>query len=425
MACGNRNFFEERILSMDGAFQAYQVAEDVYWVGAMDWNVRNFHGYLTGRGTTYNAFLILGESVTLIDTVKAPFYDEMMSRIGSVVDPAKIETIVSNHSEMDHSGSLPRTIAAVAPKKVYASKMGQKALVNHFHIDPAGITVVGDGDAIDVGGMKLSFVETRMCHWPDSMVSYLHERELLFSQDAFGMHLAGYERFADEVPREVLQYESAKYYANILLHLSPFIEKTLAKFNGLNLPLAMIAPDHGPIWRRGQDIRRILDDYARWAKQQPTNKAVVVYDTMWGSTAEMARAVGEGLWAGGLHVRLMNLQSAHRSDVVTELLEAGALLVGSPTMNNQIFPSLADTMTYLKGLKPRNLVAAAFGSYGWSGEAPKHLTTMLEEMGLHIAADPLRIHYVPDAQALVQCRELGLAVAKAVDELLSRGEGSG
>ncbi|MBN1554498.1 MAG: FprA family A-type flavoprotein [Phycisphaerae bacterium] len=407
---------------MDAAFQAYRVAEDVYWVGAIDWNVRNFHGYQTGRGTTYNAFLLLSDTVTLIDTVKAPFYDEMMSRIASVIDPAKIEYIVSNHSEMDHSGSLPRTMTAVSPKKVFASKMGQRALANHFHINPESITVVGDGDEIDLGGMKLSFAETRMCHWPDSMVSYLHEREILFSQDAFGMHLAGYERFADEVSREVLDYESAKYYANILLHLSPFIEKTLAKLNDLNLPLSMVAPDHGPIWRTGEDIRRILGEYARWAKQTPTKKAVVVYDTMWGSTDVMARAICEGLSAGGMDVKLMHLQSAHRSDVVTELLQAGALLVGSPTMNNQIFPSVADTMTYLKGLQPRNLVAAAFGSYGWSGEAPKHLTTMLEEMGLNVLTEPLRITYVPDARALGECRQLGQTVAQAVEELLLRGD---
>jgi len=405
---------------MDGAFQAVKVADDVYWVGAIDWNVRNFHGYLTGRGTTYNAFLVLGEAVTLIDTVKAPFYDEMMSRIASVVDPAKIRYIVSNHSEMDHTGCLTRTIAAVSPQKVFASKMGQRALVSHFHIDPASITVVGDGESIDLGGLKLSFAETRMCHWPDSMVSYLHERQLLFSQDAFGMHLAGYERFADEYPRDVLDYESAKYYANILLPLSPFIEKTLAKLHDLSLPLAMVAPDHGPIWRRSEDIRRILGDYTRWAKQAPTTKAVVLYDTMWGSTAEMARVIGEGLAAGGLRVKLMNLSAAHRSDVVAELLEAGALLVGSPTMNNQMFPTVADTMTYLKGLQPRNLAAAAFGSYGWSGEAPKHLAAMLDDMGLSAAAEPLRIPYVPDETALIQCREFGLRVAEAVHALTQK-----
>lgn len=407
---------------MDGAFQAVPVAPDVYWVGAIDWTVRNFHGYLTSRGTTYNAFLVRGRSPTLIDTVKAPYYREMMSRIASVIDPAKIEYIVSNHSEMDHSGCLPQTIQAVQPRQVFASKMGQRALANHFHMAPDTIRVVEDGGTLDLGGLTLAFVETRMCHWPDSMVSYLRERELLFSQDAFGMHLAGYERFADEVPRDVLDYESAKYYANILLHLSPFVEKTLAKLQELRLPLSMVAPDHGPIWRRKEDIDRIVGDYARWARQLPTNKAVVVYDTMWGSTEAMARAVGEGLSAGGLRVKMMNLSAAHRSDVATEILEAGALVVGSPTMNNQIFPAVADTMTYLKGLRPRNLATATFGSYGWSGEAPRHLAALLEEMALPPVADPLRVVYVPEERALLQCRELGLLVAQKVSAMLGGTE---
>ena len=403
---------------MDGVFQAIQIADDVYWVGAIDWDMRNFHGYLTSRGTTYNAYLVLAEMPTLIDTVKAPFYDEMMSRITSVIDPGKIEYIISNHSEMDHSGCLPRAAEAIQPRKIFASKMGQRALKEHFHIDPEGITVVSDGDTIDLGNMTISFAETRMCHWPDSMVSYLHEHELLFSQDAFGMHLASTERFADELPREMLDYEAAKYYANILLHLSPFIEKTLAKLQELNLPLSLVAPDHGPIYRRQEDIERITVDYARWAKQTPTNKAVVIYDSMWGSTTLMARAICDGLVEGGLRVKLMNLTSAHRSDVITELLDAGAFIVGSPTMNNNIFPTLADTMVYCKGLKPCHLVAAAFGSYGWSGEATKHLTAMLQELELSVVCEPLQVKYVPDEKALKDCCRFGITIARATKKLV-------
>ncbi len=401
--------------TMPKAFEAIQVADNVYWVGAIDWDVRNFHGYLTGRGTTYNAYLILAEKITLIDTVKAPFFDEMMSRIASVIAPGKIDYIISNHSEMDHSGALPQTIEAIKPEKVFASKVGVKTLAAHFHMD-AEITPVANGETLDLGDMKLTFVETRMCHWPDSMVSYLHERELLFSQDGFGMHLASCERFADELAREVLDYESAKYYANILLPLATFITKTLKTITDLGIPLSMVAPDHGPIWRRTEDIERIIGDYARWAVQEPTNKAVVIYDTMWGSTAKMARAIGEALAAGGASVRLMSMNVCHRSDVVTELLDAGALVVGSPTMNNNVFPSVADVMTYIKGLRPCNLVAGAFGSYGWSGEAPKHLHAMLEEMGLTMVPEPLRVNYVPDAPALLQCRKLGETVAKRLRE---------
>ncbi len=398
-------------LKMSETFKAIKVTDNVYWVGAIDWDLRHFHGYLTSRGTTYNAFIILADKVTLIDTVKAPFFDEMMARITSVVAPEKIDYIVSNHAEMDHSGALPRTIDAIKPENVFASKFGQLALDAHFHMDRQ-ITAVADGESLDLGNMKLTFVETRMCHWPDSMVSYLHERELLFSQDAFGMHLASYERYADELDRDILDYESAKYYANILLPLGVFIIKTLKKLTDLGIPLSIVAPDHGPIWRTAEDIERILGNYAHWARQEPTNKAVVVYDSMWASTVKMAKAIGEGLADGGTKAKLMSMSASHRSDVVTELLDAGAFIVGSPTMNNNIFPSIADVMMYIKGLKPRNLLAAAFGSYGWSGEAPKHLHATLTDMGLNMVAEPLRVKYVPDEAALDQCRKLGEAVAK-------------
>jgi flavorubredoxin/Na+-transporting NADH:ubiquinone oxidoreductase subunit NqrF len=394
-------------------YQALRVTDNVYWVGAIDWDVRNFHGYLTGRGTTYNAYLILADKITLIDTVKAPFIEEMFSRIASIVDPAQINYIVSNHSEMDHSGALPQTIERVNPSEVFVSKMGAKALASHFHLSHS-FTIVGDGDSVDLGSDRLSFAETRMCHWPDSMVSYLHGAKLLFSQDAFGMHLAGDHRFADEYDPSILAYESAKYYANILMHLGPYITKALDKLTSLNLPLEIVAPDHGPIYRNAADIQTVFDRYARWTQMPPTNKAVVLYDTMWGSTAIMARAVAEGLISEGADVKVMCLTENHRSDVVTELLEAGALVVGSPTMNNQVFPSLADTMTYIRGLKPRNLVGACFGSFGWSGEATKQLKSVLDDLEIPLVADPLRVMYVPDAAALNQCRDLGRQVAQAM-----------
>jgi len=396
---------------MDQTFKAVEIADNVYWVGAVDWDIRNFHGYLTSRGTTYNAFLILADKVTLIDTVKPEFFDQMMERIRSVIDPSRIDYVVSNHSEMDHSGSLPQSIKAMAPVEVFASKMGAKALTNHFHMDHK-INVVSDGQTLDLGDMKMTFIETRMCHWPDSMVTYLHERQLLFSQDIFGMHLAGDERFADELDNKTLDHEAAKYFANILLHLCPFVTKAMKKLKDRQLPLSMVAPDHGPIWRGEADIDRIMNNYAMWSQQQPTNKAIVLYDTMWGSTQRMAAAIGHGLADGGATVKLMSMSSCHRSDVMTELLDAGALVVGSPTINNTIFPTIADVMTYMKGLRPCNLIAAAFGSHGWSGEAPKHLHAMLEEMSLTMAAEPLRINYVPDAAAIASCHEFGKLIAR-------------
>ncbi len=399
---------------MKETFKAVKVTDNVWWVGAIDWAVRDFHGYSTGRGTTYNAYLVMADKITLIDTVKAPFKNELLARIASVVEPGKIDYIISNHAEMDHTGCLPGVIEAVKPEKVFASAMGAKALAEHFGVD-LQITTVKDGEKLSLGNLNVSFVETRMCHWPDSMVTYLHEDELLFSQDAFGMHLASYERFADEIDETVLDVEAAKYYANILLPLSTFVAKTLDKAVGLGVPFSIIAPDHGPIWRA--EPGRIIESYARWAGQERTNKAIVVYDTMWGSTAMMARAIGEGLADGGASVKLMPMGSSHRSDVATEILDAGAMLVGSPTINNTLFPTLADVLTYLKGLKPKGLVGAAFGSFGWSGEAVKDITAYLNDMEVELVGEPVKVKYVPDAATLAECRQLGKMVAKRLGDM--------
>ena len=397
---------------MKKAFEAVEVTERVHWVGAIDWNVRDFHGYATSRGTTYNAYLVLADKVTLVDTVKAPFREELLDRVSSVIDPEKIDYIISNHSEMDHSGCLREVIERVKPEKVFASQMGVKALADHFHED-IDVTEVKDGDEIDLGDMKITTLETRMLHWPDSMVSYLHEEKLLFSQDGFGMHLASSERFDDELPQPLLEHEAKKYYANILLPFSRQVLKVLDRLAESKLELDLIAPDHGPIWRRSRD--RILELYRLWAEQKRCSKAVVVYDTMWGSTEKMAKAIADGLTAGGSSVKVKKLRASHRSDIATEILDAGALIVGSPTINNNIFPTIADILVYLKGLKPVGLVGAAFGSYGWSGESIKQLGQLLEEMKVEIAAEPVRVKYVPDGEALAACRELGKAIAKRLN----------
>ena len=395
-------------------FNATKISDHVYWVGAVDWATRDFHGYLTQRGSTYNAYLILADKITLIDTVKAPFREEMLARIASVINPKDISYIISNHSEMDHSGSLPQTIEAVKPEKVFASSVGVKTLANHFYMDRE-IIPVKDGESLSLGNLNLSFVETKMLHWPDSMMTYLVEEGVLFSQDAFGMHLATSQRFADEIDDDVLEYEGAKYFANILLLLSSLVIRALEKVGKLGITINVLAPDHGPIWRK--DINRMLEYYAKWAVQKPTRKAVVVYDTMWQSTHKMARAIGEGLADGGADAKIMKLRACHRSDIVTEILDAGALLVGSPTINNNMFPTVADVLTYLKGLKPQNLIGAAFGSYGWSGEAVGHVEEILSAMKIELVGESIKARYVPDDDALDKCFSLGKLVA---DELAKR-----
>ncbi|MBN2803673.1 MAG: FprA family A-type flavoprotein [Deltaproteobacteria bacterium] len=394
---------------MSRGFEAVKISEHVYWVGAIDWKLRNFHGYETSRGSTYNAFLIIADRVTLIDAVKPNFYDEMMDRISSVIDPSQIDIIVSNHAEMDHSGSLPRLIDEVKPSKIVASAKGVQALYEHFRWD-VNVETVKTGDTLDIGTGTLKFIETRMIHWPDSMFAFFDKDNILFSNDAFGMHLATGERFADEISPYILDYEAAKYYANIILHLSPMVKRLLETLPTYNLDIKMIAPDHGPVWR--EDINFILERYSKWVEQKPTDKAVIVYDTMWESTSKMAAAVADGLVSAGAHVKILPLDGVHRSDVITEVLDAGALIVGSPTINNQIYPTVADVMNYLKGLKPKNLIGASFGSYGWSGEAVKHLDEILEEMGVELVSPGTRIKYVPSDDNLVTMRELGVTIGK-------------
>ncbi len=395
------------------ACRAVKISDNVYWVGAIDWDIRNFHGYSTDRGTTYNAYLVMAEKVTLVDTVKAPFREELLARIRSVIEPEKIDYIVSNHSEMDHTGCLPAIIDIVEPEKVFASKKGVEALEQHFGLKD--ITAVEDGGEIDLGNMKLTCLETRLLHWPDSMVSYLAEDKVLFSQDGFGMHLASNERFDDELDDYVLYHEASKYFANILLLYSHIAGKVIKRIEDLGLEIETIAPDHGPVWRT--KIPWIIDLYKKWSARELKKKAIIVYDSMWDSTRMMARAIEDGLTEGGVHVKVLNATATGRAEIVTELIDAGALIVGSPTLNNQIFPTIADILTYIKGLKPMGLVGASFGSYGWSGESVRVLNTWLEEMKVELVGEGVRVNYVPKTSDLERCRQLGLDVAKRIKDL--------
>jgi flavorubredoxin len=405
---------------MRGPYEAVRITDRVWWVGAIDWKIREFHGYATYRGTTYNAYLIKSDKVTLVDTVKAPFVDEMLSRVASVVDLGDVDYILSNHSEMDHTGGLPKAVELMNPVKVYTSPKGAEALRAHFHQD-FPIEQVHSGERRDFGGAKVTFLETRMLHWPDSMFAYLNDEKLLFSQDGFGMHLATSERFADEIPEDIRYREAAKYFANILMPFSPLVVKVLKTAAAEGITPEIIAPDHGPIFR--QDPGWIVNLYTQWAARPPSRKAVVVFDTMWDSTANMARAVEEGLRLGGAApVQVMSMGSNHRSDVATEILDAGALVVGSPTLNNNIFPTIVDVLTYLEGLRPRNLIGGAFGSYGWSGESVKRLEAWLERMKVTLPAPGVRSQYVPDEQVLAQCRAMGETIAAALVEQQSCGE---
>ena len=391
---------------------ALEVKPGIYWVGAIDWRLRDFHGYSTELGSTYNAFLVVDDHVTLFDTVKATHTDEMLWRIGQVVDPGKIDTIVVNHAEMDHSGSLGRMIETVRPERVFASPACEKALKAHFHHQGWPVRVVKSGDRFNLGRRNVTFLETKMLHWPDSMFSYLEEDRLLISSDAFGQHYATSERFDDEVDPGELIHQSAKYYANILNPYSPLVAGLLQQVAKMGLQIDMIAPDHGVIWRK--DPGRILSAYEGWSAQISRDKAIVVFDSMWHSTEKMAEAVGQGLIEKGVSVQVMDLHGWHRSDVVTELLDARGFVLGSPTLNNGILPRMADLLCYAKGLRFTGKVGAAFGSYGWGGEAVKLLNGTLDDMKVRRVHEGLRVQYVPTEGDLESCRDLGRTVADAI-----------
>ncbi len=391
-----------------------KVTDDIFWVGTIDWNIRDFHGYSTFEGTTYNAFLILDEKVTLIDTVKKEFADETLETISQIIDPKKIDYVISNHTEMDHSGGLPRIMHKIGEDKpVYCSPMGLKNLKMHF-TPQLNYQAVENGQELNIGKRTLSFLETRMLHWPDSMFTYCKEDKILFSSDAFGQHYAGPERFDDEIGDAIMPH-AAKYFANILLLYSPLILKLLEKVQEMGLELNMILPDHGIMWRK--DPLKIVNAYAQWSQQKPKRKALVVYDSMWHSTQAMAEAIVDSLTREGIEAYARYLRSWHRSDLMTEILDAGAVLVGSCTLNNGIFPTVADFMTYMKGLKPKNKIAAAFGSYGWSGEAVKIINDELESMHFEVIDPGLKIQYVPTKEGIQSCYDLGKKVADRLKEV--------
>ncbi len=389
-----------------------ELVPKVYWVGAIDWTLRDFHGYLTEAGTTYNAYLILDERITLIDTVKAESVPEMMARVAEIVDPEKISYIISNHVEMDHSGGLPEVIARVRPEKVFCSPLGKAGLSRHYKQDWPFVEVK-TGSELSLGRYNLTFLETPMLHWPDSMMTYLKEEQLLFSSDGFGAHLASSERFDDQLPDYPPDYfhQLKKYYANILMPFGTLITQLFEKVAQLGLTFKMIAPDHGLIYR---NPAWVLEAYRKWAAGEVEPKALVIYDTMWHSTEMMAEALTQGLMDAGVEAQLHHLRRTHYSDIVTEVLDAGLLLFGSPTLNSGIFPTMAQFLTYLKGLRPKNKAAAAFGAYGWSGEAIKTVQDILVSMRLKVSPEPVRVRMAPSDADLASCVEFGKKFAEIV-----------
>ena len=377
---------------------AIEISPKVWWVGGIDWNERLFHGYTTERGITYNAYLIMDEKITLIDTCKATFADELVQRISQVIDPAKIDVVITNHVEMDHSGSLP-VIHKIAPNaEIYASAgAGVNELRAHFGIEA---TPVKTGDTLCIGERTLSFVTTPMVHWPDNMVTYSDVDKILFSNDAFGQHFATTKRFDDENDMCEVMKQAKKYYANIVWPYGMQAGRALAAVKGLELK--MIAPSHGCIWR--SHIDEIIAKYEEWTTYQTQEKAVVVFDSMWHSTESMAREICDAFIAEGISAQLIDVKSTHISDIMLYMCDAKYVAVGSPTLNSNMLPTVASFLTYMRGLSPKNeqRIGLAFGSYGWAPLGPKQVYAELENAKFQLPVPVVAQQWVPSEENLAE-----------------------
>jgi len=386
-----------------------ELKPDIYWVGGIDWDLRNFHGYLTQRGTTYNAYLIMDEKIVLVDTVKAHMCEEMVARIRRIVDPAKIDYIISNHVEMDHSGSIAKMKELAPNAKVLTSTRGEKGLARHFK-GAFDTEVVESGSTLNIGKRNLAFVHIPMVHWPDSMVTYIPEDRLLLPNDAFGQHIATHERFDDEVGWSILKEEAAKYYANIVMPYGDQVKKAIGALEGLEID--MIGPSHGVILR--SHIGDMLGEYAKWVDHQTEPRAVIIYDSMWGSTEAMAYNLYEGLLEGGVPVVMRNLKTNHISDIMTDVMRSRAIILGSATINNNLMPTVGSMLTYLKGLKPKKRIGFAFGSYGWSPKVLGDIESFMDDLKWDRPVDSVNINYVPDPEELDGMKDKGIELAKHI-----------
>jgi anaerobic nitric oxide reductase flavorubredoxin len=391
-----------------------ELVKGVYWVGVVDWAIRKFHGQelSTHRGSSYNAYLITDEQTVLVDTVWGPFQDQLIKNIREIVDPAQIDIVVANHAEVDHSGSLPAVMRHAPNATVVVSQRGKESVEGHFH-QPWNFKPVKTGDKINIGKNDLVFVEAPMLHWPDSMFTYLSGKNILMPNDAFGQHYATAFRFNDQVNEEELYEEALKYYANILTPFSSLVLKKIDEVLSLNLTVDIIAPSHGIIWRK--DPLQIVKKYQEWAAQHPEKSAVILYDTMWEGTRQMAEAIGQGLAANGVPYKMFHVAVSDRNDVITEVFKAKAIIVGSPTFNQGVLPTISPIFEDLKGLKFQNKIGAAFGSYGWSGESVKIIEEHLNNCKIQLIAEGVRAKWQPKTDDLAKCEELGKKVAQAVN----------
>ena len=388
-----------------------ELKEGVYWVGVVDWNIKQFHGheYSTHRGTTYNAYLIIDEKIALVDTVWSPYSQEMIKNIEKIIDVKKIDYVIANHAEVDHSGGLPELMKLIPNATVVVSEKGRESIPKHYHED-WNFKVVKTGDSISLGKNSLVFVAAPMLHWPDSMFTYLTGKNILMPNDAFGMHFASSSRFNDEVDEIEVYQEAIKFYANILTPFSDLVIRKIDEFKKLNIPVDIIAPSHGIIWRK--DPLQIVNKYYEWAQGKNDGSVVIIYDTMWKATEKMAEAIADGLEKEGVKYKFFNMAVCDRNDVLTEVFKTKGIIIGSPALNNGLLPTIKPILEDLKGLKFKNKVGAAFGSYGWSGENVKHIEETLEKAKIKILQEGIKFKWQPSKEELDKCVEFGRQFAQ-------------
>lgn len=387
---------------------SFKINDKVTWVGKIDWELRTFHGeeYSTHRGSSYNSYLVRDEKTVLIDTVWKPFSKEFIANLKNELDLNTIDYIIANHAEPDHSGALCDLMREIPNTPIYCTKAGTKIIKGHHHQD-WNFVEVKTGDTLDLGKNKLIFIEARMLHWPDSMFTYLNGENILFSNDAFGQHYASESFYNDKVDNAELMQEALKYYANILTPYSPLVIKKIEEILGFNLPVDMICPSHGVIWRNNP--LEIVNKYMEWAKNYKENQVTLIYDSMWDSTRKMAEAIAEGIKSSDkdITIKIFNSAKADKNDIISEVFKSKAILVGSSTINKGILSSTASILEMIKGLGFKEKKAAAFGSYGWGGESIKIITEELNKAGFKILNEGIRELWNPDEEGLIRCREFG------------------
>ena len=380
-----------------------EVCDGIDWVGYVDWSIRDFHGYQTDRGSSYNSYLVRDEKIALIDAVKGPYAGELLANMKLLVDLDKVDYVVCNHAEPDHSGALPAVMKECVNAVILCNAKCKKILSQHFDTSEWNFQVVSDGETINLGKKTLSFMDTPLVHWPESMFTFIPESKILFSMDAFGQHYATAGRFDDQEPLEVIMAEAKTYFANIVMLYSKPIQRALDRTKDKDI--AIIAPSHGLIWR--SHIGDIITAYQNWVKLKPESKVIVIYDTMWKSTELMAEAIVDGAIDAGADVRLFNVRANNMTVMATEILDAAAVAFGSPTLNMTLMPQMAAILTYLSGLKPAGKDSFAFGSYGWSSGGTKAVEEYLAKMKMNVVRESIVSQFVPTPEIIAECRAAG------------------